>query len=280
MNQVAVKLLKIIMKPFILLVSSTKIGRYISELIINDAMNRTLSVRHKGHHLKFSTPNWITRWRAETFSVKEPETLEWIEKISEGSVYWDIGANVGIYSCYAAKRGIKVIAFEPSVFNLEMLSRNIFINDLTDQITIVPLPLSDKLILDTINMTNTTWGGALSTFGKGYTQDGSPLNMVFKIPTVGISICDAVNFLNIPTPDYIKLDVDGIEHLVLSGGVPILKEVKGILVEIDDNFSEQSESTNTILTKAGFSLLEKHNIGRIYGSSAMNTYNQIWEKLK
>ena len=56
----------------------------------------------------------------------------------EGSVVWDIGANVGLYSCYAAKhRGCRVFAFEPYVFNLEILARNIYLNQLSERVTIV-----------------------------------------------------------------------------------------------------------------------------------------------
>ena len=33
-------------------------------------------------------------------------------------VFWDIGANTGIYSIYAAKvKGISTLAFEPAAFN-------------------------------------------------------------------------------------------------------------------------------------------------------------------
>jgi len=53
--------------------------------------------------------------------AKEPDTLMWIDKIPEHSVFWDVGANVGLYSCYAAKaRNCIVFAFEPSVFNLRV----------------------------------------------------------------------------------------------------------------------------------------------------------------
>ena len=46
---------------------------------------------------------------AESFSKKEPDTLAWIDLIPEGSLIWDIGANVGLYSVYAAKaRNCKV----------------------------------------------------------------------------------------------------------------------------------------------------------------------------
>ena len=271
--------IKSALKAFISLTSSTKIGYIISELFIDEIMNRVISVTHQGTQLKFSAPNWITKWRAETFSDKEPETLEWIEKIPKGSVLWDIGANVGIYSCYAAKRGIKVFAFEPSVFNLEILARNILLNELTKQVIIVPLPLSDKLNFDTLNMTNTNWGGALSTFGKEYSFDGKQMKVVFKLPTVGISMDNAVNFLKISQPDYIKMDVDGIEHLILKGGLPILEDVKGLIIEINDNFREQSENANSILKEAGFFLSEKRHENTFSYDMAEYTFNQIWEKV-
>src|SRR3990167_8176822 len=110
-------------------------------------------------------PNALCHYRAKTFSTKEPETLQWIDNIPEKSVFWDIGANIGLYSLYAAKRRhCRVWAFEPSVFNLELLARNIFLNKLTYQICIVPIALNEELSENLIRMTTTDWSGALSTF--------------------------------------------------------------------------------------------------------------------
>ena len=61
--------------------------------------------------------------------TKEPETLEWIDQFKgDKIVFWDIGANVGLYSIYAAlkHKDIQIISFEPSVNNLRVLSRNIY----------------------------------------------------------------------------------------------------------------------------------------------------------
>ena len=45
---------------------------------------------------------------------------------SRNNTYLDIGANVGLYSIYAAKlTEANVYAFEPSVLNLEILYKNI-----------------------------------------------------------------------------------------------------------------------------------------------------------
>ena len=64
--------------------------------------------------LKLFTPNWVCRFRANTFSTKEPETLEWLDESESDGVFFDIGANVGLYSLYygATKKG-NVYAFEP-----------------------------------------------------------------------------------------------------------------------------------------------------------------------
>ena len=70
--------------------------------------------------LQVYTPNALCAFRAETFSTKEPETLEWIEEFgANGAVLFDIGANIGLYSIYHSvlNKG-RVIAFDPSFFNL------------------------------------------------------------------------------------------------------------------------------------------------------------------
>ena len=84
--------------------SSTSIGQHFETLIINSAMERCVEVSHDDFSFKFATPNALSKWRYETFSSKEPETLEWINAMPSESVLWDIGANVGLYSVYAAKK--------------------------------------------------------------------------------------------------------------------------------------------------------------------------------
>jgi FkbM family methyltransferase len=259
------------------LMGGATFGRYVYAQIIAQAMNQTQSVNHGGLILKFSVPNALNRYRADTFSTKEPETIEWIDRIPEGAVVWDIGANVGLYSCYAAKqRGCRVFAFEPSVFNLELLARNIYLNALTDRITIIPLPLSDGLAVSKLNMTSTEWGGALSTFGQSYGHDGKTMQKVFEFPTLGLAMGDAIDLLKIPQPDYIKMDVDGIEHLILKGGAPVLSKVQGVLIEINDRFIAQASDAAKYLAEAGFTMKEKRHAAVFDTGMAEHTFNQIW----
>jgi FkbM family methyltransferase len=263
------------------LMGKNQFGRYLYAQILRSAMDRVQNVEYQGVKLTFLTPNALNKYRADTFSTKEPETLEWINAIPQGSVLWDIGANVGLYTCFAARaRGCRVFAFEPSVFNLELLARNIFLNELTDKVAIVPLPLSEELSLSKLNMTTTDWGGALSTFGQGFGHDGKPIRKVFEFPTIGLSMIDAVDLLKIPRPDYLKMDVDGIEHLILKGGMPVLRGVKGCLIEINDNFTAQADNASLLLKEAGFILKEKRHASCFESDTgeAKHTFNQIWSR--
>ena len=58
----------------------------------------------------------IPFFRAITAVSKEPDTIAWIDDFfADGDIFFDVGANVGVFSLYAAKKKhSSVIAFEPS----------------------------------------------------------------------------------------------------------------------------------------------------------------------
>ena len=271
-NKIMIKnLFKSIIHTLVEKLYKTSFGQYITQLLINEGMEKKRKTNHRNTEMFFSVPNKLNNYRVDTFSTKEPETLNWIDKITENSIIWDIGANVGLYSIYAAKsKNCKVYAFEPSVFNLELLARNIYINNLQNSVIIIPISLNKKLEENLFQLSSTQWGGALSTFGAGINQDGKPINNKFEYKTIGVSMQDMINKLKIPKPEYIKIDVDGIEHLILSGGIEVLKNVKSILIEINDSFVEQSNTTSEILNKCGFSLYKKCKL------ESKNQFNQWW----
>ena len=72
-------------------------------------------VQHQGTTLEYTTPNDVTKWRVDSFHTKEPETIKWLSSICDSDVLFDVGANVGMYSIFAAKIcGASVYAFELS----------------------------------------------------------------------------------------------------------------------------------------------------------------------
>jgi FkbM family methyltransferase len=249
----------------------TIFSKYAYQQIMSSAMNQKKVVSYRTHEMIFTTPNWLSRYRASTFATKEPETLDWIDSIPSGSILWDVGANIGLYTIYAAKaRNCCVYAFEPSVFNLELLARNIFLNALVSQVNIIPIALSDKVGSSIFRMSNTDWGGALSSFGENFDHNNNVFKEIFEYQTLGISMTDAVKLLKIPAPQFIKIDVDGIEHFILRGGTDILNKVEGVMVEINDDFIEQAEETAMHLINSGLSLYRKCSLG------SDNIFNQWW----
>ena len=72
------------------------------------------------------------------------------------------------------------------------------------------------------------------------------------------------------------MDVDGLEHFLLQGGPKVLKRIKGILIEINDDFAEQAGLAKKLLESAGLELLEKRYSEMFEESKFQNLYNQIW----
>ena len=267
MKKIIKYIIKIFTKVIISFLSSINSGRYFIDELSKNILTKKKIIKHKELKFNFHIPNRLNYFRVNTFSSKEPETLNWIDTFAKQNVFWDIGANIGLYSCYAAKRAdSKVYAFEPSVFNLELLAKNIYINLLTDKIIIIPFPLSDNLDIKTFYMSSTEKGGALSTFGKKIIYDDITMSNIFKYKTFGMSMDDCIKLLNFEKPNYIKIDVDGIEHLILKGSTDTLRSVKSILVEVNKNFDKQSKDIEKYLTESGFKLEQK------------GYPNQIWKR--
>lgn len=255
----------------------SRFGRVFLQSVGDGIRENVQVVSCRNTQLRLSSPTPLVRWRNESIPVKEPETLDWIDGLEEGSVLWDVGANVGLFSIYAAKsQGISVVSFEPSVFNLEIFARNIVLNNVVDKVVLVPLPLNDQSVVSTFELSTTEWGGALSTFQHGVTYSGEALRACFSYQTVGIALDSVLKIYSLPRPDYIKIDVDGIEHLVLKGGTEILKSVKSVLVEVDDRFIEQDYACREILSAAGMFMKEKTHSQLMESGKFSSLYNQIW----
>ncbi len=232
----------------------------------------------------FFIPNEIIDWRIKTFFTKEPETLEWIDTFEgENIVFWDIGANIGLYSIYAAikHKNIDIISFEPSVNNLRILSRNIYKNNFLDKIKIFQLPLSEKEnIFSKMNEIKFMEGWSMSTFGDTKNFEGLSFEPNHSYQLFGTNINYLLDQKILKFPNYIKLDVDGIEHKILKGADNYLndKKLRSLSIELNENFEEQSTSVKRLLAENGFKIKHKKQ-GKVTKSQKFSkTYNFVFEK--
>ena len=230
----------------------SRLGRTLISMTTRFAISQTASIEIRGTKVNYSTLefSWL-KSRFEDTPPLEPTTLTWIDEATPNSVLWDIGANIGSYTIYAAlSKKMKVVAFEPSPFNIEFLSRNIWLNNLEAQVTVVPNPLSSDATQAKLSMKSIEWGNSGSTFGENYAENGQPIEVEFEYQTIGFSMDQALTWLGLTQPDYVKLDVDGIEGLILSGGAKVLSKVKSLLVEMPE-FDSGRQLVQSALTQAG-----------------------------
>jgi len=247
----------------------SRLGRTLISMTTRFAIAQVASVVIRGTEVKYSTLefSWL-KSRFEEIENLEPTTLTWIDQAAPNAVLWDIGANVGSYSIYAAlTKQMSVIAFEPSPFNIEFLSRNIWLNGLESKITVFPNPLSDHATQACLSMKSIEWGNSGSTFGELYAEDGKPIEVEFEHRTIGFSMDQAMTWFGLAQPDYVKLDVDGIEGLILSGGSEVLKKVESLLVEVPE-FDSGRQLVETALSRAG---LKREKSAQ---------HNEIWSRAR
>ena len=93
-----------------------------------------------------------------------------------------------------------------------------------------------------------------------------------------MSMNDVKNLLKISQPDYIKIDVDGIEHLILKGGEKVLLNTRELLIEVNEKFELQKNNCAKYLNELGFSLKEKKRGDLFKDKDLSSVYNQIWVK--
>mgnify|MGYP006119386083 FL=1 len=189
----------------------------------------------------------------------QPEVAKWIDSFDENSCLVDVGANIGIYSLYAAKKKHSVLAFEPESLNFACLNLNIMDNDLKDYISAYPISLNDNNDISFLNLSTMKFGGSGSTFGSCLDESGNTFEPIYKQGSIAFKLDDIIKKKNIIV-NYVKIDVDGNELLVLKGMPELLKSpnLKSICIELDPGTARGTEVIDLLINN--FSKYEKKTI--------------------
>lgn len=191
-------------------------------------------VRCRGLAFTLPCDNWATYYRWLTCSSKEPETLTWIDRwVGEEDLLFDVGANIGLFSMYAALRHprLRVVAFEPEYSNLHLLRDNIIENRLQERVSVYSVALSNRSAFGPLHVRDLTPGSAWHT-----EETPEPWPTVCE-EGVAITTLDAFCEQTGLRPHCIKVDVDGTEPKVLEGGMKTLSSppFRSLIVEVRDN---------------------------------------------
>jgi FkbM family methyltransferase len=205
-----------------------------------------LEVEVAGKRLRYVESNRLARKRVESLFAKEPTTIPWLEAIGPEETLVDIGANVGMYTVYAAVvAGCRVLSFEPEALNYAELNKNIFVNGLHERVTAYCLAMSDEekvshLLLGAFgyayshhDFDENSWRED-KKFGDKATRREARLRQ----GSVSATLDELVARGAIPFPDHVKIDVDGLEYKVVAGARKTFADprLKSVLIEV--NFAD------------------------------------------
>jgi len=219
-----------------------------------ETLNPKCELEFEGTKLTFATPTVFTRWRVESIFTKEPWTIEWLNELTPQDMLLDIGANVGMYTVWAAAiRRCHVIAIEPESSNYSILNKNILQNNLDKLVQAYSIGLSNLNEFCMLNMQDLRVGGSNHAAGEPLNFNLKPMSTKFQQGCVVFKLDDLIEKKYIPVPSRIKIDVDGFEHKVISGANKTLQnsKVKSLLIEINTNLDEHKKMVQ-VLESFGF----------------------------
>ncbi|MEH6569761.1 MAG: FkbM family methyltransferase [Halioglobus sp.] len=150
--------------------------------------------------------------------IWEPyETSLVLQLLHPGSVFVDVGANLGYFSVVAASLvgdAGKVVAFEPDPANFELLRASSDLNHFGSRIQAVQAGLSDRASDGRLYLSQDNMGDHQIYAGEGDRE------------SLPIELLNGTDFLIPLTPqiDLLKVDTQGSEYQVMTGLMPLLKE--------------------------------------------------------
>jgi FkbM family methyltransferase len=189
-----------------------------------------------------------------------------------GKTIYDIGGFQGIFAIFfarAAGRGGRVITFEPNPLNyesiLEIINLNKFTNTSARQIA---LGNKKKSGVMAFQPSNRGTGSLQEDIKKSILHDKGAATIEVDID----SLDNQIAAHNLPQPDFIKVDVEGLEMDVLLGCVETLKKWKPkLFIEIhgidDRKKIDNARQIVTFLLERSYSLYHVESGGNINSSN-------------
>ena len=170
----------------------------------------------------------------------EPELQDVVlDLVDPGQIVYDVGANIGFITLLIAKmidsKG-HVYAFEPFPANVDRLMNNIELNGLEGSVSVVNVAVQDRTgKTEFLIGPSTGMGKVAGSAGRSGEDYGE------SIQVDGISIDDFIDVNVNPSPDIIKLVIEGGEVLALSGMVKLLEKHRPILlIELHGNVAAKA----------------------------------------
>lgn len=174
---------------------------------------------------------------------KEPYTAEWIRRFFDSGIFYDVGANIGSFSLIAAKLGkVKAVySFEPSYTTFRTLCENIRVNRLTNRVFPFQFAVGGKTGIETFYYSSLVPGSSFHNLGGKSQYLDSAAKEALTMGLASVTLDDFVCVFKAPKPNYLKIDVDGIELDILRGMHMLLssEDLRSMCVEYSPDNRKQ-----------------------------------------
>lgn len=194
------------------------------------------------------------------FDSEVPIIKDILSELDNGDVFFDIGSNIGMYSCVISQRigAESVVAFEPSPPAYRKLQKNSKLNGNFHHFQIA-VSDTDDMIEFAVDV------GDVQSRMSTINTDSSATD--YEIREVSSrKLASVVEDEDLPLPNIIKIDVEGAEFKVLNGMDRLLDSIRIIYCEIHhpvlDDFNTDGEEIIEYLESSGFDVKTVHKRDR------------------
>jgi FkbM family methyltransferase len=177
----------------------------------------------------YLTPEAGLRYWIPSRGIKSDEALlnNAAETVKPGSVIWDVGANMGLFSFAAAglagPKG-RVYAFEPDAVMARLLRRSARLNPGAAAVEVVPCAVAQDLSLARFEIARRS--------RASNALEGFQLSESGGVREVETTMTVSLDWLaeRLPAPDVLKVDVEGAELAVFRGARRLLAAKNPVLI--------------------------------------------------
>jgi FkbM family methyltransferase len=207
------------------------------------------SLRVRGSTSDFGVSTRSERRRVRNLGGERFVLESLLDDLTGTETFWDVGACVGTYACFAAQRLTegRVVAFEPEPTNRRRLDSNLRANAPGDRWKLSSLALADFDGSGRLASEFVEPGGGHHHLSPS--DDGVPVDV-----RRGETLCRR----GMPAPDVMKIDVQGAELRVLRGMGDALSAPDTLYVEMHTEKTGRYGSTTAdaeeFLADAGYSV--------------------------
>lgn len=195
-----------------------------------------------------SSPHWpADMWQGNY----EPTAQVMVDHLlGPGSVFYDVGGGIGLYSLLAARKGASVFVFEPHPANASAIARHAKLNGCEGSIRILAMAVSSKTGPLTMALVNRD--------SQMVPLDTRGSSKKLKREVLGTTLDDFAHFH--PAPTLVKVDVEGAETDVLKGAAELFGRVRPKLI-CEVHSAENAERVVRWLRDKGYSVRWLEGVG-------------------